>query len=607
MALPIEEYALIGDTHTAALIGSDGSINWAPFPRFDSGACFAALLGTPENGRWRVAPCDPQATCRRRYLPGTLVLETLFETARGKVRVVDFMPVRDGAPNIVRLIEGVEGNVEMQVELVMRFDYGRTVPWVRKQDHTLTAIAGPDGICVRGDVTLRGEGLTSTGKFSLRPGERRAMVLTWFPSHHELPGTIDPLQALAVTETWWREWSERCRYQGPRREAVLTSLRVLKALTYEPTGGIVAAPTASLPEWCGGSRNWDYRFCWLRDATLTLNALMLGGYIEEAQRWREWLLRAVAGDPARLQILYGLAGERRLVELELPWLDGYQGSKPVRIGNAAHEQLQLDVYGEVMDAMFQARRFGLGASQWGWDLEVHLLESLKTLWRQPDEGIWEVRGPRRHFVHSKMMAWVAFDRGIKSAEQFQLKGPLDEWRRIRDEIHAEVCARGFDEKRQTFTQTYERPDLDAALLMMPLVGFLPASDPRVSGTVRAIEGELLHDGFVRRYRTETAKDVDGQNSPEGVFLPCSFWLADVYVQLGRRADAERLFNRLVDLSNDVGLLSEEYDPVGRRLLGNFPQAFSHLALVTTAVNLSPDAHRSEAHRGQCEAKATPDA
>ena len=599
MALPIEEYALIGDTHTAALVGRDGSINWAPFPRFDSGACFAALLGKPENGRWRVAPCDEQARWRRRYLPGTLVLETIFETSGGKARLLDFMPIRDGVPNIVRIAEGLEGDVEMQVELVMRFDYGRTVPWVRRQDHTLTAIAGPDGICVRGDVPLRGEGLTSAGRFTLRPGERQAMVLTWFPSHHhDLPPPIDTAQALAETERWWCEWSGRCRYHGPGRDAVMASLRVLKALTYEPTGGIVAAPTASLPEWPGGSRNWDYRYCWLRDATLTLYALMLGGYTEEATRWREWLLRAVAGDPARLQILYGLAGERRLVELELPWLDGYQGAKPVRIGNAAHEQLQLDVYGEVLDAMYQARRFGIGADQWGWDLEVHLLESLKTLWREPDEGIWEVRGPRRHFTHSKVMAWVAFDRAIKSVEQFHLKGPADEWRQIRDEIHAEVCARAFDRARQTFTQTYDRPQVDAALLAMPLVGFLPASDPRVLGTVRAIERELLHEGFVRRYVTETAKEVDGQDSPEGVFLPCSFWLADVYVQMGRREDAQKLFDRLIGLSNDVGLLSEEYDPVGRRMLGNFPQAFSHMALVTTAFNLSSEAQRSEAHRGR---------
>ena len=598
MALPIEEYALIGDTHTAALVGRDGSINWAPFPRFDSGACFAALLGTPENGRWRIAPRHGQATCHRRYLPGTMVLETTFEASGGKVRLLDFMPVRDGVPNIVRIAEGVEGEVEMDVELVMRFDYGRTVPWVRKQDHTLTAIAGPDGICVGGDVPLRGEGLTSTGRFTLRPGERRSMLFTWFPSHQQLPPPIDPARALEETRQWWCDWSDRCRYQGPHRDAVMTSLRVLKALTYQPTGGIVAAPTASLPEWPGGSRNWDYRFCWLRDATLTLNALMLGGYTEEAERWREWLLRAVAGDPKRLQILYGLAGERRLVELELPWLDGYQGSKPVRIGNAAHEQLQLDVYGEVLDAMYQARRFGIGADQWGWQLEVHLLESLKTLWREPDEGIWEVRGPRRHFTHSKVMAWVAFDRAIKSAEQFHMEGPLEDWRRVRDKIHAEVCARGFDQDRQTFTQSYDRPDLDAALLMMPIVGFLPVSDPRVAGTVRAIEQELLHEGFVRRYLTENAKEVDGQTSPEGVFLPCSFWLADVYVLMNRREDAERLFNRVAGLANDLGLLSEEYDPVKRRMLGNFPQAFSHLALVNSAFNLSAEPQRSGAQRGR---------
>ena len=596
MALPIEDYALIGDTHTAALVGRDGSINWAPFPRFDSGACFAALLGTPENGRWRIAPAA-DARSRRRSLPGTLVLETVFETASGKMRLLDFMPIRDGVPNIVRIAEGMEGEVAMQVELVMRFDYGRTVPWVRSRDHTLTAIGGPDGICVRGDVPLRGEGMKTTGTFTLRPGERRSMTLTWFPSHHDLPAPTDPEQALRQTERWWREWEGRSRYEGPRGETVMTSLRVLKALTYEPTGGIVAAPTASLPEWPGGSRNWDYRYCWLRDATLTLYALMLGGYTEEARRWREWLLRAVAGDPSRLQILYGLGGERRLVELELPWLDGYQGAKPVRIGNAAHEQLQLDVYGEVVDTMFQARRLGIGADQWGWDLELHLLESLKSLWREPDEGIWEVRGPRRHFTHSKVMAWVAFDRGIKSAEQFGLQGPVDDWRRIRDEIHAEVCARGFDEGRQTFTQSYDRPEVDAALLALPLVGFLPVTDPRVVGTVRTIERELLHEGFLRRYLTEPAKDVDGQNSPEGVFLPCSFWLADVYVQMGRRQEAERLFDRLVALANDVGLLSEQYDPVSRRMLGNFPQAFSHLALVITAFNLGSEAHRSEAHRG----------
>jgi GH15 family glucan-1,4-alpha-glucosidase len=581
----IEDYALLGDTQTAALVGKNGSIDWACFPRFDSGACFAALIGTRDNGRWRIAPDAPVRAVRRRYRPGTLILETEMETETGACRLIDFMPVRGHAPDIVRIVEGVRGTVPMKSDLVVRFDTGRVVPWVRRQHDALVAIAGPDALCIRGDIEMHGENLATVGEFELKPGERRAVVVTWFPSNEGLPKPLAPAQALAETEQWWIGWSGRLAYDGPYREIVARSLMVLKALTYQPTGAIVAAPTTSLPEWPGSVRNWDYRYCWLRDATLTLYALMQGGYRHEARAWREWLLRAAAGDPSELQIMYGVAGERRLPEFEAPWLAGYEKSKPVHIGNAAHQQLQLDVYGELIEALYEARRFGIPPDRWAWAMEKALLDSLERKWREPDEGIWEIRGERRHFTHSKVMAWVAFDRAVKTAEHVGLDGPVDKWRRIRDEIHAEVCERGFDKQRNTFTQSYGRPELDASLLMISLVGFLKCDDPRVAGTVRAVEEDLLKDGFLLRYKTDPQHSPDGLPPGEGVFLPCSFWLADTYIQLGRRDEAVRLFERLCGLANDVGLLSEEYDPAGRRLLGNFPQAFTHLALVNTAFNL----------------------
>jgi GH15 family glucan-1,4-alpha-glucosidase len=592
----IEDYALIGDTQTAALVSRHGSIDWTCFPRFDSAACFAALLGERDHGRWCISPTASVRQIRRRYRPDTLILETEFEVPDGVVRLVDFMPLRGDAPDIVRIVEGVRGSVEMLADLVIRFDYGRLVPWVRRQDGALTAIGGPDALCLRGDVEVHGEDLATVARFVVNAGERRTFALTWYPSHREMPVPLDTVAALADTAEWWRSWSSRCNFRGPWREPVAQSLRVLKALTYGPTGGIVAAPTTSLPEWPGGVRNWDYRYCWLRDATLTLYALMLGGYTEEAAAWREWLLRAVAGAPAQLQIMYGLGGERRLPEYEATWLTGFMASKPVRIGNDAHRQCQLDVYGEVMDALHAARKFGIGPDRWAWSLEKEILASLESRWREPDQGIWEVRGPQRSFTHSRVMAWVAFDRAIKSAETFGLQGPVDKWRRIRAEIHGEVCARGYDSDRNTFTQAYDGSELDASLLMIPLVGFLPARDRRVIGTVEAIERDLMEDGLVLRYRTEGGRGVDGLPPGEGAFLPCSFWLADAYAEIGRAADAQRLFERLLGLRNDIGLLSEEYDPRANRMLGNFPQAFSHLALVNTAYNLAAAPQRSAHHR-----------
>jgi GH15 family glucan-1,4-alpha-glucosidase len=513
----IEEYALIGDTQTAALVDCAGSIDWVCFPRFDSGACFAALLGDRENGRWCIAPRSDIRAARRRYRAETLVLETELETEEGVVRLIDFMPLRGERPDIVRIVEGVSGVVRMAVELTVRFDTGRIIPWVRRRDNALTFTAGPDALCLRGDVDVHGKDFTTVGEFELRAGDRRTMTMTWFPSHQPLPECVDPLEALEETERWWRDWSAKCTYEGRWPEAVRTSLRVLKALTFGPTGGIVAAPTTSLPEWIGSSRNWDYRYCWLRDATLTLYAFMLSGYTAEAEAWREWLLRAAAGDPARLQIMYGVGGEQRLLEFEAPWLSGFAGSKPVRMGNAAHQQLQLDVFGEVNDTFYQARRLGIAPDPWSWSLEAALLESLEKQWREPDHGIWEVRGSQRHFTHSKVMAWVAFDRAIKSACRFQLPGPIEHWTKVRDEIHADACARGYDDKRGTFTRSYGDPDVDASLLLIPLVGFVPPDDPRVAGTVRAIERDLLEGGFVRRYRT---RDRDTRRRP-GCSRGCS--------------------------------------------------------------------------------------
>jgi len=582
----IEDYGLIGDLHTAALVDRRGSIDWLCFPRFDSGACFAALLGDEDNGRWLLAPVAG-GTPSRRYLHDTLVLETTWETDEGAVRVLDFMPPREETPDLVRIVEGVRGSVRMRSELVIRFDYGHIVPWVRNVDGVRLAVAGADALSFRTQVDTRGEDMRTISEVTVDEGERIPFVLTWFPSHRDPPPAIDPERALADTESFWREWNGQHTGSLPDEwhEVLARSLTVLKALTYAPTGGIVAAPTTSLPEWIGSVRNWDYRYCWLRDATLTLLALLNVGHADEAAHWRRWLLRAVAGDPADLQIMYGVAGERRLTEFELPWLAGYEGSAPVRVGNAASEQLQIDVYGEVMDALYQARAHGLPDEQPAWELQKVLLAYLEEAWRKPDEGIWEIRGERRHFVHSKVMAWVAFDRAVRSVETQDLDGPVDRWRAQRDEIHHEVCAQGYDEKLGSFTQSYGSQELDAALLLLPLVGFLPGSDPRVRGTVEAVERELLQDGFVLRYRSRAG--VDGLPPGEGVFLPCSFWLVDCFELLGRHDDAHELLGRLLALANDVGLLSEEYDPQARRLLGNFPQAFTHLALVNSVFNVAP--------------------
>ena len=591
----IEDYALIGDCETAALVARDGSVDWLCWPRFDSGACFAALLGTPANGRWKIAPVDPAPRIDRRYRDGTLIVETDYTTADGAVTVIDFMPIHDSATDLIRIVVGRRGRVEMAAELVLRFDYGIAVPWITRIDaRRMRAVSGPDKVVLTTDVELHGEGLTTVGRFAIGAGETATFVLAYAPSHLPDPPAIDPHAALAETEAFWRDWSGRCTYRGPQAEAVTRSLLTLKALTYAPTGGLVAAPTTSLPEHLGGTRNWDYRFCWLRDATLTLLALLDAGYHEEAGAWRDWLLRAVAGSPSQIRIMYGLAGERRLPEMELPWLPGYEGSTPVRIGNGAADQLQLDVFGEVMDAIYQARQAGLSPSEDGWALQRALVGHLETIWEQPDDGIWEVRGGRRHFTHSKMMAWVAVDRTIRSAEEQHLAGPIDAWRSLRTRIHEDVCRRGFDAQQGAFVQSYGDTTLDAALLVMPLVGFLPATDRRVLGTVSAIERDLVVDGYVKRYDTHVTRD--GLPPGEGTFLACTFWLADNMVLQGRRAEAEALFDRLLAIRNDVGLLAEEYDPVARRQLGNFPQAFSHLALVGTALNLtrvesSPTAQR----------------
>jgi GH15 family glucan-1,4-alpha-glucosidase len=589
MAAPIEDYALIGDTHTAGLVSREGSIDWLCLPRFDSPACFAALLGGPGNGRWLLAPAGPVREVRRRYQGDTLVLETEYRTDDGVVRVVDCMPPRQNDPDVARVVEGLRGRVPMRMELTIRFDYGSIVPWVRHVDGALHAIAGPDSVWLRTPVRVRGENLTTMADFTVAEGQRAPFMLTWHDSHRPAPRRIDPVRALGDTEAWWGEWASGIDYAGGWQDAVIRSLLTLKALTYAPTGGIVAAPTTSLPEQLGGVRNWDYRYCWLRDATFTLSALMLAGLGDEARAWREWLLRAVAGQPKQMQILYGVAGERRITEQELDWLGGYGGSRPVRIGNAAVAQFQLDVYGEVMDALHLGRRFGLESDPWTWDLQRALLEFLESNWRRPDEGIWEIRGPRRHFTHSKVMAWVALDRAIKAVELLGLEGPVDRWRGVRRELHDEVCREGYDSERDSFVQYYGADHLDASLLQIPLVGFLPASDPRVKGTVAAIQRELMSDGLVHRYPPEGSEKVDGLPPGEGPFLACTFWLADNLVMMGRRDEALAIFERLLTLRNDVGLLAEEFDPSSGRLLGNFPQAFSHVALVNTANFLSGDA------------------
>ena len=584
MASLIEDYALIGDCHTAALVSREGSVDWLCFPRFDSGACFAALLGTPEHGRWLLSPVNRVKRIQRRYREGTLVLETDYETQDGVVTLIDCMPPRSKEADLVRLVVGRRGQVRMCMQLVIRFDYGSIVPWVRAENDGVQAVGGPDTLVLKTHVDLRTEGATITAEFIVSEGERIPFVLIWHPSHESTSGIMDAEDMITQTDRWWQRWSNRCTYDGPWRDAVLRSLITLKALTYAPTGGIVAAVTTSLPEQIGGVRNWDYRYCWLRDATFTLYALMVGGYTEEADAWRDWLLRAVAGNPSQINIMYGLAGERRLTEFLLGWLPGYEDSAPVLIGNAAHQQFQLDVYGEVMDALHLARRSGKEPDENAWRVQTALIEYLDSAWTKPDEGIWEVRGPRRHFTHSKMMAWVAVDRTVKSMERFGLPGPLERCRKLRTAIHEEVCLKGFDHRRNTFVQSYGGKDLDASLLMMPLVGFLPPSDPRVRGTIHAIERDLMRDGLVARYSTKP--EIDGLPVGEGVFLACSFWLADNFALLGRRDDAVRLFEHLLELRNDVGLLSEEYDLSRRRLVGNFPQAFSHVSLINTATNLS---------------------
>ncbi|AJP56938.1 glucoamylase [Pandoraea vervacti] len=589
MPARIEDYAMIGDCRSAALVARDGSIDWLCWPYFDSPACFAALLGGPEHGRWKIAPEDPRATTTRRYHDDTLILETRFETVEGCVAVIDFMPLRDGAAELVRLVRGVHGTVSMSMELILRFDYGASVPWARPlapDDPTgpgMRLIAGPDKVVMRTPVEIQDVPGSLRARFDVKAGETVPFVLSRVSSHHADPREIDPLAALTDTERYWRTWANRCQLNGRWSEAIRRSLIVLKALTFVPTGGVVAAPTTSLPEQLGGERNWDYRYCWLRDATLTLQALMLGGYYTEASDWSHWLVRAVAGAPSQVQIMYGLSGERRLPEWVVDWLPGYEGAKPVRVGNGAVGQLQLDVYGEVMDALHQSRLGGLPPDDATWEVQTKLVAHLETVWRQPDEGIWEVRGGRQHFTYSKVMAWVAFDRAIKSAERFGLPGPVDHWRRLCKEIHADVCANGFDKARNAFMQAYGSSEMDASVLMIPLVGFLPPDDPRVIGTVEAVERELMQDGLVQRYRTSRVDD--GLPAGEGAFLACSFWMVDCLVMIGRQRDARALFERLLSLRNDVGLLAEEYDTTHERQVGNFPQAFSHIALVHAAIRL----------------------
>jgi len=582
--LPIEDYALIGDCETAALVGRDGSIDWLTFPRFDSAACFAALLGTPENGRWLLKPVGAISRVQRHYHPDTLILETEFTTPDGVVSIIDFMPVRNGMPDLVRIVAGRRGQVRMRMELAIRFDYGSIVPWVRHTSTGLDAIGGPDRLRLRSQVELHGEQFHTVAEFLVSEGQRVSFDLTWFPSHVPMEQELNVEQTLADTEAWWQQWSRQCTFSGPWRDAVVRSLITLKALTYAPSGAIVAAPTTSLPERLGGVRNWDYRYCWLRDATFTLLALMNAGYTEEARAWREWLLRAVAGRPEEIQIMYGIRGERRLLESELPWLTGYEGARPVRVGNAASDQRQLDVFGEVLDATYQAWRMGVTPDENAWRVEQVLVDCLESTWHERDHGLWEVRGPTEHFTHSKMMAWVAFDRAVKGIEHFGLQGPVERWRAIRDTIHAEVCEKGYNTARGAFVQAYGSDRLDASLLLMPLVGFLPASDARVQRTIAAIEKDLASDGLLVRYHTDP--DIDGLPQGESAFLLCSFWFADALHLMRRNDDAIHLFERLLSLRNDVGLLAECYDVEAGRLVGNFPQAFSHVGLITTAMNLS---------------------
>ena len=596
MAMNIEDYAIIGDCETAALVGRDLSVDWLCWPRFDSSACFANLLGTKENGRWLITPVDPGAKITRNYRDHTLILETTIETADGVAIVSDFMPAKMPGTHLVRLVRGVSGSVKLRTELIIRFDYGSVVPWVRRcDDGSLQAVAGPNRLVLRTPVRLRPQGRTHAGEFIVTAGETTDFTLSYGIAYEDVPKAIDPYQALEQTERSWTAWSLPFEGAGEWSDAVIRSLLTLRALIFQPSGGMVAAPTTSLPEQLGGSRNWDYRFCWLRDATFTLLALMNGGYADEALRWRAWLIRAIGGEPALVQVLYGVGGERHIPECTLPWLSGYGGAKPVRVGNAATGQLQLDIYGEVLDALYQSRKRRLVTDAADWMLQIELLKHLEKIWELPDEGIWEVRGPPRHFTYSKIMAWVAFDRAVKSIEEFGFVGPLDHWRHLRQRIHDDVCAKGFDQEQGAFTQSYGSKDLDASLLMMGLVGFLPPGDKRVCGTVDAIQQHLMVDGLVCRYDTQTAED--GLPTGEGVFLACSFWLVDNLVLLGRLDDARSLFERLLALRNDLGLLSEEYDTAATRLVGNFPQAFSHIALINSAYNLARAAKPAEQRSG----------
>jgi GH15 family glucan-1,4-alpha-glucosidase len=590
----IEDYAIVGDLHTAALIGTDGSIDWLCLPHFDSPACFAALVDSPKAGRWLLAPASGGVCTSRRYRPGTLILETEWETRQGRVRVTDFMPPRDEVVDFVRIVEGLRGFVRMRGELALRFDYGQVVPWVRRDQRGIRAVAGPDAAYLSTRAPLRGEDMRTVSDFTVREGERIPFVLTWTPSHLPRPRPVNPEIALQDTDAFWTEWSGRSKAAGPYIEAVQRSLITLKALTYAPTGGIIAAPTTSLPEQVGGSRNWDYRYCWLRDATLTLQSLLAAGYTQEAGAWREWLLRAVAGDPAKLQIMYGITGKRRLPETELTWLAGYEGSSPVRTGNAAAGQLQLDVWGEVLDGLSLTRNALLTTKDDSWDLQIALMEHLEGAWNQPDNGLWEMRGPRRHFTHSKVMAWVAADRMTAAVRRSGLPGPADRWAALAATIHAEVLTHGFNTGLNTFVQSYDSTDLDASLLLIPRVGFLAPDDRRVVGTIEAIQRDLTQDGLVLRYRPEGSQD--GLPGGEGVFLACSFWLVDALDGAGRRDEAVTLFERLLSLRNDVGLLSEQWDPGSNRQLGNTPQAFSHFALITSALQL---------HHGRAEHSNTP--
>jgi GH15 family glucan-1,4-alpha-glucosidase len=593
----IEDYAVVADLQTAALVARDGSMDWLCLPRFDSSAAFASLLGGPKAGRWRVAPLSGGACTRRAYRDDTMILESTWETDEGTVTVLDFMPIRQTQPDLIRIVVGVSGRVRMGVELVARFDYGRVVPWVRHAGGRWVAVAGPDSLWLDSPVYLKGRNMRSLAEFTVEAGQRVPFVLTWVPSHADEPPRYDPEVALAETEHFWTDWIGRCTYDGRYSAAVRRSLLVLKALTYAPSGGITAAATTSLPEQIGGPRNWDYRYCWLRDAAFTLQALTGSGYTEEAKAWRDWLLRAVAGDPQDLQIMYSLTGRRRLPETELAWLEGYEGSGPVRVGNEAAGQFQLDVYGELLDGLYSARVAGLASDHDAWTLQSLLTDYLEGAWQRPDSSLWEVRGPQQHFVHSKVMAWVGLDRMIDTAERSGLKAPLKRWRATRDTIHAQVCTRGYDAERGTFTQYYGSTGLDAALLLIPRVGFLPPDDPRVIGTVDAVQQELTQDGFVLRYRTDAdptsdSGTVDGLPGAEGAFIACSFWMADALALTGRHDQARDLFDRLLDLRNDVGLLSEEWDPHARRQLGNTPQAFSHVGLVNTALTLDRDTEHS---------------